>query len=216
MRSASLSLALLLSFSLDSATAHMSPFLGSMYGVGKNWDYPAGSLFPRVPIKKHLPDYSSLAGDPVSPIGPGVGSRDAWWFRGPAARALPPTGRNNSLALLPAGGSFEVDITCHVAWSGVGWRTTPYDSPLDACPENPGQKLYFQKSNELLTARLLNELLTARLLLQERITPTVPSVLRIPTSTALSSPDAHSRSPTLTTSAKPIWRTWVSVLLIQL
>ena len=33
----------------------------SMYGVGSNWDYTAG--------------------DPVTPLGPGVAKQDDWWFR---------------------------------------------------------------------------------------------------------------------------------------
>ncbi|KAK4703428.1 hypothetical protein P7C70_g2793, partial [Phenoliferia sp. Uapishka_3] len=106
------------------AQAHMSPFMLSMYGIGgtrtgTDWEYTAG--------------------DPVSPIGPGVATQDAWWFRGPGYRALtPPAG---AVTMLPAGGTVTLDITCRsstferdVAWSGVGWRTTVPGSALDACP----------------------------------------------------------------------------------
>ncbi|KAL8276115.1 hypothetical protein RQP46_011497 [Phenoliferia psychrophenolica] len=96
---------------------HMSPFMKSMYGIG-------GS--------RNGQDWLYSAGDPVSPIGPDVPKQDDWWFRGPAYRALaPPAG---AVTEIPAGGKVTMDITCHVAFSGVGWSTTTPGSKLDACP----------------------------------------------------------------------------------
>ncbi|KAL8280211.1 hypothetical protein RQP46_007325 [Phenoliferia psychrophenolica] len=87
------------------------------YGVGgtrqgQDWIYPAV--------------------DPITPIGPGVSTQDAWWFRGPIARGLaPPAGQ---VTLLPAGGSIMIEITCHIAWTSMGWATTVPFSKQDACP----------------------------------------------------------------------------------
>ncbi|GAA5978485.1 hypothetical protein JCM5350_003119 [Sporobolomyces pararoseus] len=98
-------------------TAHMSPWLPSMYGVGPNFEYSAGN--------------------PVDPIGPGWTTFDDWWFRGPSYRALKP--QSNVASQLPAGGSFTMEIACHVAWTSYGYATTEPGSPLDACPgDNAG------------------------------------------------------------------------------
>ncbi|GAA5947645.1 hypothetical protein JCM3765_001016 [Sporobolomyces pararoseus] len=99
------------------ATAHMTPWLPSMYGVGPNFEYSAGN--------------------PVDPIGPGWTTFDDWWFRGPSYRALKP--QSNVASQLPAGGSFTMEIACHVAWTSYGYATTEPGSPLDACPgDNAG------------------------------------------------------------------------------
>ncbi|KAK4703440.1 hypothetical protein P7C70_g2778, partial [Phenoliferia sp. Uapishka_3] len=97
----------------------MSMWSRSMYGVGGSrqgfgWTYDAG--------------------DPVSPIGPGVASQDAWWFRGPAYRALAPPPGPEAVTDLPAGGTIMLEITCHIAWTSFGWSTTQPGSALDACP----------------------------------------------------------------------------------
>ena len=68
---------------------------------------------------------------------------------GPAARALTPAGRKNNLAILPAGGSFQLDIACHAAWSGLGWRTTRPGSYLDACPNGKSAYHMPEKSTGL-------------------------------------------------------------------
>ncbi|GAA6005970.1 hypothetical protein JCM11491_004076 [Sporobolomyces phaffii] len=94
------------------ASAHMSPWLPSMYGVGPNFAYSAGN--------------------PVDPIGPGWTMFDDWWFRGPSYRALKP--QSNVASQLPAGGSFTMEIACHVAWTSYGYATTTPGSELDACP----------------------------------------------------------------------------------
>ncbi|GAA5842882.1 hypothetical protein JCM11251_005837, partial [Rhodosporidiobolus azoricus] len=99
------------------ASAHMSIWHPSMYGVG--------------------PGFSYAAGDPVAPIGPDWGNRDDWWFRGPSWRALPP--QNGAVMDLPAGGSVTVEIACHMAWTSYGYATTVPGSQLDACPgDNAG------------------------------------------------------------------------------
>ncbi|GAA6060598.1 hypothetical protein JCM10212_004577 [Sporobolomyces blumeae] len=99
------------------ASAHMSPWLPSMYGVGPNFAYDAGN--------------------PVDPIGPGWTTQDDWWFRGPNYRALKP--QSNVATALPAGGSLTLEIACHVAWTSYGWSTTEPGSALDACPgDNAG------------------------------------------------------------------------------
>ncbi|GAA5872986.1 hypothetical protein JCM16303_006904 [Sporobolomyces ruberrimus] len=99
------------------ASAHMSPWMPSMYGVGPNFEYSAGN--------------------PVDPIGPGWTTFDDWWFRGPSYRALKP--QSNVASQLPAGGSFTMEVACHVAWTSYGWATTEPGSALDACPgDNAG------------------------------------------------------------------------------
>ncbi|KAI5475313.1 Galactose-binding domain-like protein, partial [Pseudohyphozyma bogoriensis] len=87
----------------------------SMYGVGEDFAYSYG--------------------DPASPLGPSW-QQDDWWFRGPGYRALKP--QNGSVSQLPAGGTFNIEIACHVAWTSFGWSTTPEGYPLDACPGNSG------------------------------------------------------------------------------
>ncbi|POY73063.1 hypothetical protein BMF94_3901 [Rhodotorula taiwanensis] len=88
----------------------------SMYGVG--------------------PGFTSVAGDPFSPIGPDIAKQDNWWFRGPGYRALKP--QNDSVMSLPVGGTVELEIACNAAWTSYGDRTTDPDAELSACPENYG------------------------------------------------------------------------------
>ncbi|GAA6060878.1 hypothetical protein JCM10212_000161 [Sporobolomyces blumeae] len=87
-----------------------------MYGVGQDWAYEAGN--------------------PVDPIGPDVATRDAWWFRGPAYRALKP--QNESVMILPAGGKVDIEIACHVAHTSYGVSPSNLSDPLAACPGNSG------------------------------------------------------------------------------
>lgn len=121
------------------ASAHMSPWLPSMYGVGPNFAYCELPLFLpvsswlvlsarraasdrgtalhscRASRNSRIPRYPcAAAGDPVVPIGPGQTSFDDWWFRGPDSRSLKP--QSNVASQLPAGGSFTMEIACHVAW----------------------------------------------------------------------------------------------------
>ncbi|GAA6054082.1 hypothetical protein JCM3770_006164 [Rhodotorula araucariae] len=96
--------------------AHMSPWLPSMYGVGPNWAYDAGN--------------------PVEPIGPDLQNQDDWWFRGPKYRALKPQG--GAVTDLPAGGSIDIEIACHVAWTSYGVTPTDPNAELSACPDNYG------------------------------------------------------------------------------
>lgn len=153
----------LAAFSLaSSAMAHMSPFLrelfiaphrcvllirrflASMYGVG--WkaygnDYDFQSLDGEpllVGRDASVADYRLTAGDPFVPLGPEWQQND-WWFRGPAARALPPA--PGAVAHLPAGGTFTMEIACHFAWTSYGYATTDPDSLLSACPGNSGKRL---------------------------------------------------------------------------
>ncbi|BGP00320.1 hypothetical protein JCM10021v2_004001 [Rhodotorula toruloides] len=109
--STSLSLAAIAAFATQAA-AHMSIWHPSMYGVGPGWSYDAG--------------------DPVAPLGPNWGNRDDWWFRGPGFRSLPP--QAGAVMELPAGGTVEIQLACHYAWSSYGYATTEPGSPLDACP----------------------------------------------------------------------------------
>ncbi|GAA5855113.1 hypothetical protein JCM9279_001956 [Rhodotorula babjevae] len=88
----------------------------SMYGVG--------------------PDFEYAAGNPVTPIGPGVSDISDWWFRGPEYRALKP--QDGAVTDLPAGGSIDIEIACHVAWTSYGVTPTDPDSELSACPDNYG------------------------------------------------------------------------------
>ncbi|GAA5862792.1 hypothetical protein JCM3774_001922 [Rhodotorula dairenensis] len=96
--------------------AHMTMWHKSMYGVG--------------------PGFAPLAGDQFSPIGPDIGNRNDWWFRGPAYRNLKP--QNASVMELPVASSVDVEISCNAAWTSYGARTTDPDSELSACPENYG------------------------------------------------------------------------------
>ncbi|BGP08932.1 hypothetical protein OF846_003396 [Rhodotorula toruloides] len=109
--STSLSLAAIAMFATQAA-AHMSIWHPSMYGVGPGWSYDAG--------------------DPVAPLGPNWSNRDDWWFRGPGFRSLPP--QSGAVLELPAGGSVELEIACHYAFSSYGYATTTPGSALDACP----------------------------------------------------------------------------------
>lgn len=70
-------------------------------------------------------------------MGPGWTNEDDWWFRGPAARALPPVA--GEVSILPAGGSITFEITCHVAFTSFGWATSTPGSALDACPKQVGR-----------------------------------------------------------------------------
>ncbi|GAA5905609.1 hypothetical protein JCM8208_005785 [Rhodotorula glutinis] len=96
--------------------AHMSPWMPSMYGVGVDFAYDAGN--------------------PVTPIGPGVDNMSDWWFRGPEYRALKP--QDGAVTDLPAGGKIDIEIACHVAWTSYGVTPTDPDSELSACPDNYG------------------------------------------------------------------------------
>lgn len=94
------------------ASAHMSIWLESMYGVGPDFDYSAAQADP----------------NPVAPLGPDWGTQDQWWFRGPAFRALSPAARGSTaVTALPAGGEITVELACHVAWTSFGcceWEAT--------------------------------------------------------------------------------------------
>ncbi|GAA5989925.1 hypothetical protein JCM10908_002380 [Rhodotorula pacifica] len=81
-------------------------------------------------------DFTNLAGDPFSPIGPDIAEQDDWWFRGPTYRALTP--QNGSVMELPVGTSVNIEIACNVAWTSYGERTTDPAAELSACPENYG------------------------------------------------------------------------------
>ncbi|KAM0749575.1 hypothetical protein T439DRAFT_327255 [Meredithblackwellia eburnea MCA 4105] len=95
--------------------AHMGFWAKSMYGVGPNFQYSYG--------------------DPGAPVGPNWEFND-WWFRGAGYRALTP--QDGAVSILPAGGTFTTQIACHIAWTSLGWSTTPEDYPLNACPGNSG------------------------------------------------------------------------------
>ncbi|GAA5979369.1 hypothetical protein JCM11641_005015 [Rhodosporidiobolus odoratus] len=88
----------------------------SMYGVG--------------------PDFNYTAGNPVDPIGPDLKTQEEWWFRGPGYMALPP--QDSAVMDLPAGGSVDIEIACHLAWTSYGTRTTDPNEELSACPNNYG------------------------------------------------------------------------------
>ncbi|SGY20159.1 BQ5605_C017g08501 [Microbotryum silenes-dioicae] len=102
---------------LEKVQGHMTIWSKSMYGVGKDFK-------------------SVVPGQPCDPIGPDLKTRDEWWFRGPAYRALPPP--EGEVTELIAGKSVTFEISCHVAWTSFGWSTTKPGSHLDACPGNPG------------------------------------------------------------------------------
>ncbi|KAL8277974.1 hypothetical protein RQP46_009606 [Phenoliferia psychrophenolica] len=70
--------------------------------------------------------------DPVAPIGPNLATQDEWWFRGPAFRAAGPL--DGQVTELPAGTTIMMEVSCDVAWTSYGWRTTVPGSALDACP----------------------------------------------------------------------------------
>ncbi|GAA5992324.1 hypothetical protein JCM10908_000426 [Rhodotorula pacifica] len=97
------------------ASAHMSIWHPSMYGVGPNWAYDAGA--------------------PTDPLGPGL-QQDDWWFRGPKARSLTP--QAGAVMELPAGGSITFEIACNYAFSSYGYNPSVPGSLLDACPTGAG------------------------------------------------------------------------------
>ncbi|KAL8286507.1 hypothetical protein RQP46_004524 [Phenoliferia psychrophenolica] len=84
----------------------MAPFVSSAYGLYT--DYP-----------------------PFSPIGPGW-AFDDWWFRGASTRASPPA--DGQVSHLPAGGTLQLEIACHIAFSTLGGNP----SNNVACPNNNG------------------------------------------------------------------------------
>ncbi|GAA5897105.1 hypothetical protein JCM6882_001792 [Rhodosporidiobolus microsporus] len=102
------------------ALSHMTMWSKSMYGVGENFAY-------------------DVPGQPCDPIGPDLTTQDSWWFRGPEYRALTPMARSDGeVTELPAGGSINIEIACHVAWTSFGVSPTVPGSQLDACPGNAG------------------------------------------------------------------------------
>ncbi|KAM0749715.1 hypothetical protein T439DRAFT_357244 [Meredithblackwellia eburnea MCA 4105] len=113
-----LNFASLLAFLVPYATAHMTIFTPSMYGVSADR------------TSAYVPETN-----PVNPLGPGWTTQDSWWFRGPAARALaPPAGQVTSL---PAGGTVTFDIACHIAFTNMSIYPSTITVPgstLDACP----------------------------------------------------------------------------------
>lgn len=92
-----------------------------------------------------IADYDAASSDPnpVAPLGPDWDTQDSWWFRGPDFRALSPAARgSSSVSDLVAGGTFQTEIACHIAWTSLGcceWQTAYYnETSLDACPGNAG------------------------------------------------------------------------------
>jgi len=69
-------------------------------------------------------------------------TQDSWWFRGPSFRALSPAARGStSVTALPAGGTLQTEIACHIAWTSLGccdWQPAYNGWTLDACPNNAG------------------------------------------------------------------------------
>ncbi|ORY64769.1 hypothetical protein BCR35DRAFT_334678 [Leucosporidium creatinivorum] len=67
---------------------------------------------------------------PVSPLGPGW-EQDKWWFRGPDYRSELPSG--DDAAVLPAGGSWTTEITCHKDYTTYGTLTTTPGEDEECC-----------------------------------------------------------------------------------
>ncbi|KAM0747146.1 hypothetical protein T439DRAFT_383314 [Meredithblackwellia eburnea MCA 4105] len=117
-RSSTMTVILPLFLFATSSLAHMSIWTTSMYGVGQGFQYAAEN--------------------PIDPLGPNW-DQDAWWFRGPAYRALSPAARGSTdVTELPAGGEVTIEISCHIAWTSFGccqWMVAYYNAQaLDACP----------------------------------------------------------------------------------
>lgn len=68
----------------------------------------------------------------VNPLVPGLATQADWWFRGPTYTSALPDPSNATV--LPAGGSWSTEITCHKAWSKYGATPTADNAALSCCP----------------------------------------------------------------------------------
>ncbi|GAA5864749.1 hypothetical protein JCM8547_008296 [Rhodosporidiobolus lusitaniae] len=80
---------------------------------------------------------------------------DDWWYRGSKYRSSMPDSSNSSnIAVLPAGGTWTVEITCHKAYTSWGSQTTEASSEYDCCPNSPGPYHSHDDSDNLDASQL--------------------------------------------------------------
>ncbi|BGP49633.1 hypothetical protein JCM10450v2_005534 [Rhodotorula kratochvilovae] len=77
---------------------------------------------------------------------------DDWWYRGPKYRSEMPDVKD--VAVLPAGGTWTAEITCHKDFTSYGDKTTASGSPYECCPNSPGPYHSHDEANNLDESQL--------------------------------------------------------------